>query len=80
MKIREALLTMAPSLALQRAAADEIARLDARLEDVFEAPLCDVHAVVLREGQLYRFVKVDDCTKCAEMSKASFEAYGEPPA
>lgn len=37
MKIREALLTMAPSLALQRAAADEIARLDARIKEL-ESP------------------------------------------
>lgn len=29
MKLRDALITQAPSLALQRAAADEIARLDA---------------------------------------------------
>lgn len=32
MKLREALIQQAPSLALQRAAADEIARLDAALE------------------------------------------------
>ncbi len=31
MKLRDALISQAPSLALQRAAADEIARLDARL-------------------------------------------------
>lgn len=31
MKLRDALLAQAPSLALQRAAADEIARLDALL-------------------------------------------------
>lgn len=33
MKLREALITQAPSLALQRAAADEIARLDAALKE-----------------------------------------------
>jgi hypothetical protein len=32
MEIREALRTMSPSLALQRAAADEIARLDAQVK------------------------------------------------
>lgn len=32
MNIREALITQAPSLTLQRAAADEIARLDAKIE------------------------------------------------
>ena len=31
MKLREALVNQAPSLALQRAAADEIARLDAQV-------------------------------------------------
>ncbi len=31
MKIREALVTMSPSLSLQRSAADEIARLDAQV-------------------------------------------------
>lgn len=34
MKLREALIAQAPSLALQRAAADEIARLDALAEDL----------------------------------------------
>lgn len=37
MKIREALATMSPSLQLQRAAADEIARLDAKQEQTEEA-------------------------------------------
>lgn len=34
MKLREALIMQSPSLELQRAAADEIARLDARLAQV----------------------------------------------
>lgn len=34
MKLREALIAQAPSLALQRAAADEIARLDGRIKGV----------------------------------------------
>ena len=34
MKLREALIQQAPSLALQRAAADEIAKLDAQVADL----------------------------------------------
>jgi hypothetical protein len=41
--------------------------------------LCESTSVVLREGQLYRFRRVGDCERCAEMSKASFDAYGQPP-
>lgn len=37
MKLREALIQQAPSLALQRAAADELARLDAQLRDAVDA-------------------------------------------
>lgn len=36
MNLKEALLTQAPSLALQRAAADEIARLTKLLEEAHE--------------------------------------------
>jgi hypothetical protein len=34
MQLREALLVQSPSLALQRAASDEIARLDARIREL----------------------------------------------
>lgn len=44
-----------------------------------EMALCESISCVLREGQLYRFVKVGDCPKCSAMSAASFEAYGAPP-
>ena len=37
MKLREALIQQAPSLALQRAAADEIARMDALIEEMRKA-------------------------------------------
>lgn len=37
MEIRDALLLQSPSLALQRAAADEIARLDALVRDMEDA-------------------------------------------
>lgn len=41
--------------------------------------LCEATKVVLREGQLYRFRRVGDCETCAELSKQSLEAYGQPP-
>lgn len=41
--------------------------------------LCEAARVVLREGQLYRFRRVGDCETCAELSKQSLEAYGQPP-
>jgi hypothetical protein len=47
--------------------------------EVMDMALCESISVVLREGQLYRFRKVGDCEKCAAMSAASLEAYGEPP-
>jgi hypothetical protein len=37
MKLREALIQQAPSLALQRAAADEIAKQDALIQQMLEA-------------------------------------------
>lgn len=47
MKLREALINQGPSLALQRAAADELARLDAILReaaDAMEYAMSYVHA------------------------------------
>lgn len=50
MKIREALLIQSPSLQLQRAAADEIAKLDARIKElegrepaayIVDRPMCE---------------------------------------
>lgn len=55
------------------------ARGGAEPSDEMEMALCESVSVVLREGQLYRFIRVDDCEKCEAMSKASLEAYGEPP-
>ena len=49
MKIREALQQMSPSLATQRQAADEIARLDAQLRDAHELVV-----QLQREIQAYR--------------------------
>lgn len=44
MKLREALLLQSPSLALQRAAADEIASLDAAIEALEEQyAMCEAH-------------------------------------
>ncbi len=37
MKLREALIAQSPSLALQRAAADEVARQDALIAELLEA-------------------------------------------
>lgn len=39
MNIRDALIQQSPSLALQRAAADEIARLDAQLKELKESTM-----------------------------------------
>lgn len=47
--------------------------------EAMEMALCERHSVVLREGQLYRFVRVEDCEKCAKMSADSLECYGPPP-
>lgn len=44
-----------------------------------ELALCESQRLVLREGVLYRFVKVGDCEECAAMSAASLEAYGATP-
>lgn len=59
----------------------EVERLAAQVAQAepMEMALCEATSVVLREGQLYRFRRVGDCERCAEMSKASFDAYGEPP-
>ena len=40
MKLREALIVQSPSLDLQRAAADEIARQDALIKDLLDALIC----------------------------------------
>ncbi len=40
MKLREALIVQSPSLALQRAAADEIARQDKLIKDLLDALIC----------------------------------------
>ena len=40
MKLREALINQSPSLALQRAAADEIARQDNLIKDLLDALAC----------------------------------------
>ncbi len=42
MKLREALIVQSPSLALQRAAADEIARQDGLIKDLLDALICAV--------------------------------------
>lgn len=63
MNLKEALLTQAPSLALQRAAADEIARLTKALEDGRErcASLCDAISDEYRqrEGMQWPELKTD---------------------
>lgn len=63
MNLKEALLTQAPSLALQRAAFDEIARLMKALEDERErcARLCDAISDEYRqrEGMQWPEMKTD---------------------
>lgn len=59
--IREALISQAPSLALQRAAADEIARLDKIIEEVHSWVVCG--AIATPEDMAYSFPRIAEITE-----------------
>lgn len=45
-------------------------------EPIMEMALCERHSLVMRVGQLYRFVPVGDCPTCQQMLKDAVDAYG----